>query len=295
MEIIEAPSNLGLRPPAPGREPGVRRMPDALRAAGLHARLAPAAVRRVEPPPYGFDLDPALGVRNAAAIADYSRRLADAVDEALAAGRLPLVLGGDCSVLLGGLLALGRRGRHALLFADGHTDFGTPATSRTGGAAGMDLAIACGRGLPLLTRLGGVRPLVEEADVVAFGFRDMPDPATHPWREVLGTRIERMDLARVRALGTDAAIRAALGYLAGRPTVGFWLHVDLDVVDSALLPAVDSPQPDGLSFEDLERLLRLARGASGFRGADITIFDPDLDPAGRLAARLAEVIAEGLG
>jgi arginase len=294
LELVEAPSNLGLRPPAPGRQPGVRRMPEALRAAGLHARLAPAALRRVEPPPYSFDLDPRLGVRNAGAIRDYSGRLADAIGAALDRAAFPLVLGGDCSILIGAMLALRRRGRFGLLFADGHTDFATPVTSRTGGAAGMDLAIVCGVGLPLLTEVGGAPPLVREEDVVAFAFRDAGDRATYPWREVFDTRITTIDLPRVRGLGIEAAVGSALAHLASRGVAGFWLHVDVDVLDSRLFPAVDSPQPGGLTLEELGVLLRLASGSPLCAGAEVAIYDPDLDPEGRHGRALADAVAAGL-
>jgi arginase len=294
LEIVEAPSNLGLRPPAPGRQPGVRRMPEALRAAGLHARLAPAAVCRVEPPPYSFDLDPRLGVRNARAIRDYSGRLADAIGAALDRAAFPLVLGGDCSILIGAMLALRRRGRFGLLFADGHTDFGTPATSGTGGAAGMDLAIVCGVGLPLLTEVGGTPPLVRDEDVVAFGFRDVDDRGSYPWREVFETRIAMVALARVREVGIEGAVGSALAHLAGRGVAGFWLHVDVDVLDSRLFPAVDSPQPDGLTLEELSVLVRLACGSPLCAGAEVAIYDPDLDPDGGHGRALADSIAAGL-
>jgi arginase len=294
LEIVEAPSNLGLAPPAPGREPGCRRMPEALRAAGLHARLAPRAVHRVEPPPYSAALDPAIGVRNAEAIRVYSLDLARALGGVLEHGALPLVLGGDCSVLLGAMLALTRRGRYGLLFADGHTDFGTPATSHTGGAAGMDLALVCGVGLPSLTGLGGRPPLVPEEDVVAFAFRDAPDRAVYPWRQVFDTAIEPIDLAEVRALGVEPTAVRALRRVARAGLAGFWLHVDVDVLDSSVLSAVDSPQPGGLTLAELADLLRLAGGHPACAGVELTIFDPDLDPDGSQAAALADAVVAGL-
>ena len=59
-------------------------------------------------------------------------------------GRFPLVLGGDCSLLLGPTLALRRCGRFGLVFLDGHEDLLTPETSQSKDVAGMDLALACG-------------------------------------------------------------------------------------------------------------------------------------------------------
>jgi arginase len=100
LAIIEAPSVLGLRPT------GVEELPDALLAAGLAGGLGAVRAGRVEPPPYDPERDPDTEVLNAGGIAAYSSALADTVGGVLDDGRFPVVLGGDCSVLLGNLLAL---------------------------------------------------------------------------------------------------------------------------------------------------------------------------------------------
>ena len=99
-------------------------------------------------------------------------QLADAVADVVERDEFPVLLGGDCSILLGSTLALRRRGRYGLLFIDGHADFYQPEANPNGEAASMDLAFATGRGPELLTNLEGLRPLVRDEDVVAFGFRD---------------------------------------------------------------------------------------------------------------------------
>jgi len=201
VTLLDAPSNLGLRPPAPGRAPGVVRMPEALRRAGLAARLGAAEGGRVAAPTYRPEIDARTGIRNAAAIRAYSVGLADRVKALLDRGAFPLVLGGDGSILLGTLLGLHRRGRHGLLFVDGHTDFLTPATSRTGGAAGMDLALATGRGPAELADLEGRRPLVRDEDVTVLGYRDVGGPAIYPARAIFATAMRRADLAGLRTRG----------------------------------------------------------------------------------------------
>src|SRR5512134_2274779 len=77
--IVEAPSNLGLMPPAPGREPGVRRMPEALARAGLPAELPAFWGGRVAPAPYSGRIDPETGIRNAPEVAAYAASLAHSV------------------------------------------------------------------------------------------------------------------------------------------------------------------------------------------------------------------------
>jgi hypothetical protein len=123
--VIEAPSVLGLFPH------GVELLPEALLDAGLAEALDARRAGRVEPPPYDPRRDPATGLLNPTALRDYAHQLADTTGEVLDGGEVPIVLGGDCSILLGNLLALRRRGRHGLLFLDGHADFYQPEAEPT--------------------------------------------------------------------------------------------------------------------------------------------------------------------
>jgi arginase len=297
IAVLDAPSVLGLRPPAPGRLPGSRRLPDALRGQGLVERLGAADAGRVEPPPYRPEIEPATGVRNGAAIAGYSVALADRIGELLGQGRFPLLLGGDCSILLGSMLALRRRGRYGLVSIDGGLDFrhagnADPAgpVGPLGSVAGEDLAVVTGRGAEQLTDLEGRRPLVRDGDVVAVGHRNLAGLED----EVLATPMALYDVAALRRHGPAAAAEAALAGLAGRGVEGFWIHLDSDVLDPAVMPAVDSPEPGGLAYDELVALLRVFTASTLAVGMQLTIFDPELDPDGHLAAELTEAVVAGL-
>ena len=147
------------------------------------------------------------------------------------------MLGGDCSILLGAMLALRRRGRYGLAHVDGHLDFRHPGWSGgIGAVAGEDLAGVTGRLEPSLSDIDGLGPYVADADAVHFGDRE-GDPGERA--AIAETAITVLDLAALRS----GAIVA--------PRVPYWVHVDADVLDSALVPAVDSPAPDGLTFEEL--------------------------------------------
>ncbi|WP_329335370.1 arginase family protein [Streptomyces sp. NBC_01352] len=286
VAVIEAPSVLGLRPT------GVEELPRALLGAGLAEGLGAVRAGRVEPPAYDARRDPDTGVLNPDGIAAYSLALADAVGGVLDHGRFPVVLGGDCSVLLGSLLALRRRGRHGLLFLDGHTDFYQPAAEPTGEVASMELALATGRGPDVLADLEGRGPLVRDADVVALGFRDAEESAA-AGMQPLPAGLHAMDLYEVRALGVDRAAGSAVDLLAAdRPggADGYWIHLDADVLDDAIMPAVDYRLPDGLAWQELETVLRTALSGPGAVGFDVTIFNPRLDPDGSIAARLTECL-----
>ncbi|MGW7054263.1 arginase family protein [Streptomyces sp. NPDC054887] len=285
--VVEAPSVLGLRPS------GVQDAPAALLGAGLRARIAAVWEGRVDPPAYDPVRDPRTGVLNAAGIARYSVELADRVGAVLGRGRFPVVLGGDCSILLGALLALRRRGRHGLLFVDGHTDFYQPSAEPAGEAASMELALATGRGPPPLTGLEGRRPLVRDEDVVALGFRDAAESA-EAGMQPLPPGLHAVALDGVRAVGAAVAARRAVGLLTAGGSDGYWVHLDVDVLDDAVMPAVDYRMPGGLTWAELETVLRKALAGPRARGLDVTVFNPRLDPDGSIAARLTECLGRGL-
>ena len=169
--VIEAPSTLGL---AAG---GVERLPQRLLELGLADRIGARRAGRLNIPSKDPTPDPDTLTLNAPAIAAWSPLLADAVEAVLDAGEFPVVLGGDCTIVLGSMLALRRRGRYGLLFIDGNADFFQPEAEPNGEGASMDLAFVTGHGPPLLTDLEGRRPLVRAEDSVAFAFRDHEDQA----------------------------------------------------------------------------------------------------------------------
>ena len=289
--VVDAPSNLGLSPPSPGAIPGCSRLAEVLREQGIVAGLSASDGGRVQPPPYTPDHD-ATGTRNGLAIAGYAVRLADRLGELLDAGGFPLLLGGDCSILLGPMLALRRRGRYGLAFIDGHLDFRHPGnSSRLSAVAGEDLAVVTGRGPRPLADLEGRRPLVADADVVALGDHD-PDRGWY--QEVTtATAITVIGAEQIRRRGAADAAADALAVFEGGVVDGFWIHLDVDVLDREVMPAVDSPDPDGLTGQQLITLLRALAACDLAVGAEVTIFDPDLDPDGHLAHQLTRMVVEG--
>jgi arginase len=286
--IIEASSIFGLFPK------GVETLPEALLKAGLVERLDARRAGRVEPPPYNPKPDPQTLILNPHAIADYSIQLANAVGAVIDRGEFPVVLGGDCSILLGNLLALKRRGRYGLLFLDGHADFYQPEAEPNGEAASMDLALATGRGPDVVTNLEGRRPLVRNEDVVVFGRRDAADAEEYGSQRIEDTTIEVIDLASVRSRGAEAAAVRAVERLAGPELGGFWIHLDADVLDDAIMPAVDYRMPDGLSWDELETMLGTAMASGRAVGLNLTIFNPRLDPNQSIARLLVKTLAAGL-
>ena len=286
--MIEAPSVLGLFPR------GVERLADVLLGEGFADALGARRAGRVTPPPYDPRRDPTTGLLNPTQLRDYAHELAAATGSVLGAGEVPIVLGGDCSILLGNLLALSRRGRHGLLFLDGHADFYQPEAEPNGEAASMDLALATGRGPDVVANLDGRGPLVRDEDVVVFGRRDAEEAEAAGSQRIEDTAIAVIGLDLVRRRGLERTARDAIDHLSRPELDGFWIHLDCDVLDDAVMPAVDYRLPGGLSWEELETVVHLAVATGAVSGVEITIFNPALDVDATIARSLVSYLTNAL-
>ncbi len=293
LGIIGVPTN------SSGTTEGVARAPQALRRAGLIDRLQRVSdvkdygdVAVLAPTP---ERSPASGIIAEESLLSMTQGVQQAVGLALTEGRFPLVLGGDCPILLGCLAAARiRLARAGLLFVDGHEDAYPPHQSPTGEAADMELGLALGfvpaPGLP--GDLARLLPLVGPHEVRMLGMRD----AALLQAEGVSSLAQEVELYDDQALQGETLVsitQAALMHLQAR-TNGWWLHVDLDVLSTEALSAVDYPQPGGLSWQQLETLTATAMAAEGLVGWDITIYNPDLDPDGSQAGRIVEYLVGAL-
>lgn len=259
--------------------------PAALRAADVVERLGARDAGEVDVRIGDPRRDAETGVIGAADVRRASGAIAARVRELLDAGECPVVLGGDCTLLLGVFQALPRGS--GLWFVDGHADFFDGESSPTGEAADMDLAILTGHGPPGL--LDGEGPLVEPAAVVLLGHRpdDLhPDVARENAR--LDPAISALTAPAIRERGAARVGEEAAAQLARHPA---WLHLDLDVLDEAALPAVSYPQPRGLDWDELVALARPLVAAPNLLGVSVADFNPDRDPEGAHAARIVDTLA----
>ena len=273
---------------------GVERLPEALLGNGLAEGIAARRGPRLATPEYDFERDPETKTLNARSIAAWSATLADAVGLSLDHGEFPVVLGGDCSILLGSALALRRRGRYGLLFIDGHADFYQPEVNPNGHAASMELAFATGYGPALLTDLEGRAPLVRAEDVCAFGFRDGEEQRRYG-SQPLPAQLRAFELSAVRRLGVEPAARTAVAHVAREELDGFFIHVDADVLDDAVMPAVDYRLPGGLQLRELRFVLAHALATGRAVGLEVAIYNPALDPSGSAGRMLTCLLFGALG
>ncbi|NMO55980.1 arginase [Actinoplanes sp. TBRC 11911] len=295
IAVLDAPSNLGLRPPTVTSVPGCAKAPGALRDQGLLTKLDARDAGCLTPPRYDpGDWRPGDGVAHARQIASYSKALADRIGAILDAGEFPVILGGDCSILLGSGLAMHRLGetvggRIGLVFVDGHSDFRHPGNaSYVGAAAGEDLALVTGRGQADLAAIESRRPYFRDVDVVVMGIR-----AQDEYRlDLQAAGIVTRPVPALRAEGAARSAQWAQDQLTD--CVGYWVHVDVDVLDPAVMPAVDAPSPGGIAFPELELLLAGLVESPHCLGVELTVFDPDYDDDGEYAAEITSAVVAGL-
>lgn len=292
--LVGAPCNLGIKPYESGGPRGLDRAPGVLRAAGV-AALADGDLGDLPCGPY-VDLREAAGrVRHQAEVESYVRALAERIQPVLQDGGFPLVLGGDCSVVLGGLLAMRRAGctRPGLVYLDAHADFAAPSESRTGSVASMCLSFAIGRGDHPLASLAEGPALVEPGAVALVGRRDLDEP----WygHEALAHSgiLDLLD-HEARTAGYAALAGPILDRVAGA-TDGFWIHLDADVLTPSEVAAVDSPIPGGPTTAELAALLSVLLRHPKAAGLELTIYDPELDERRDSARHLAALLDLAIG
>ncbi len=289
IALVGAPSSIGIRPyDDTGIPRGLDQAPAVLRAHGLKDRQDVEDYGDVIPPPYVDVVRTPGVVRNEQGLITYSHALADRIAAARSDGRFVLLLGGDCSIVLGALLGVTRSaGDVGLAYIDAHSDFNTPAQSTTGSAAGMCLAMAAGYGDTPLARLNPERPLVRGSDVALIGTRDDDDEYGQAALGPAGI-LDIDGTAVVRNPGRVAA--HALDRLADERLGGFWIHLDADFLDPSVMPAVDSPTPGGPDLETIRALLVPLVSHPRALGMHVSIYDPGLDPDRRAGAALASLL-----
>jgi len=289
--IIDAPSILGLR------NTGVQDLPEALKKAGLMDRLNATFAGRVQPSMhYDPTRDPITHLLNGTSIALFSKDLSKIVNIEIEKKNFPIVLGGDCSILIGVLLGLRRIGRYGLFFIDGHSDFYQPQASTTGEVADMELAFVSGRGPDILSNIDGLKPLMLDDDIVVFGYRDAEQSTSYGSHNVRDTSMQVLDLSDVRNLGINkAASLAVSNLLTSEDLSGFWIHLDADVLNDRIMPAVDYRLgTGGLEFSELSYILKILISSQKAIGMTITIYNPNLDSSGSIARNFVSCIVAGL-
>jgi arginase len=303
LAVLDAPRHLGKRP-KPGAPVDAHWLSYEQRQRDLVARLHARDAGLVEAPGCRCGEEPVAKHAGSRAhgrgdtrigFQSFTEALAKRTREIVGGREFPVVLGGDCSILLGNMLALRGLGRYGLVFVDGRDEFSyAPGQQRHCGyfaAAGLDLALATGNGPDSLSNLNGLRPYVDERNVVLFGM------VREPGEAMLGPDapdlpIQQFHIERIREVGARAAASEALRYLEAQKVDGFWIHVDGDVLDRVADPDGDEEdtEPGGLEFDELSDALRVFLSSQRAAGMEMTIYDPELDPEGVFGEQLVDSV-----
>jgi arginase len=300
VAVIGAPTDYGTN------RRGVDMGPSAIRYAGLADTLAAAGVEcldegdlaatRTEAAAADSDCEGFAGegcARFLPEIEDVCRRLADRVADARAAGRLPLVLGGDHSVAIGTLGGTGRDAEVGVLWFDAHGDYNTPATSPSGNVHGMSLAAALGRGAFGEAGLEWARtPGLDARNLAWIGLRDLDPEERTAIRESDATAFTMSD---VDERGITDVVEAALDVATAGGVEGIHLSFDLDFLDPNEAPGVGTPVRGGATYREAHAALELVADRDCLRSLEFVEVNPTLDERNRTAELTVELAVSALG
>lgn len=256
---------------------------------GLHTAIGAQAATRLSQPVYPKKYTYNDGTLFGDQVAAFSIELADAVEEVLSTSAFPLVLGGDCSVLLGNALALARKGNYGLVHMDAHPDYYHKGNRDTAVVAGMDLAVVTGKGTDILTNLENRKPYIQSCNALTFGYRES-DPEQSIIEEATTEGITCFSAEQALREGSAQTAEVLNDYIHQREVDGFWLHLDADVLDETVMPCVDCSESHGLHWNELADVLKVLLKSPQIVGMNVAILDPDLDPGLKVAATFNEML-----
>jgi arginase len=295
VTLIYVPLHLG------GSHRGVSMGPAAMRVAEVQERIQALGFqvsREIEiNVPYSVCWwDNQSPARCVPEILQVSEEVSSAVEGALAAGTIPITIGGDHSLAIGSIAGVANYYRKlkqtfGLIWFDAHGDVNTPDTTQSGNVHGMPFAVSLGQGDERLTQLLGFSPKVPAKRSALIGIRDLDLPE----REIINkTGITPFTIRDVDHLGLGRVTDLALGAV-GSDVSGVHLSFDLDVIDPDIAPGVSTPARGGLNYRECHLALSLLAESQLIRSIDIVELNPAFDIQNRTAELAVDLLLTCLG
>ena len=275
------------------RDSGLAKAVEVLRKSGIVARLQDRQVSfsdagDVTIPSIGADSGPP-NLTNFNHFLQGTGKIASAVRNLGAQGSV-FGLGGDCSICVGTLAGIqsGIGGSIGIVWIDAHGDFNTPKTTPSGFIGGMCLAMACGRGPHLEGIVRNDNPLVTEENVVHLANRAL-DPAEA--KAMSSSPMQVYSASTLREKGIAPIVSSVTSKLADR-CGGILCHLDIDAIDPKLMPAVNFPEPHGLTLDEAKTIVAAVQATSKLKLFELAGYNADLDVDGTCAKRLISLVSD---
>jgi arginase len=279
---------------------GVELGPAVMRMAGLKRRIADLGyevrdhgdipVEETEP------VEEADKLKHLREISHACQQLFSAVESALEAGELPVILGGDHSIAIGSISGVSSFCRQhdetlGLIWFDAHADMNTPETTPSGNIHGMPLAALLGYGDPGLTDIGGFTPKLKPEFCAHVGARDV-DAGERELVRRLGIRLFTM--REIDERGMSACMDEAIA-IASRGSAGYAVTFDVDALDPNDAPGSGTLVRGGMTYREAHLAMEKIAEAGGMISLEVVEINTALDINNRTGELGVELILSGLG
>ncbi len=293
VSLIGVPTDIG------AGSLGARMGPEALRVAGIGQALQRLGVDvrdcgNLAGPanPWQAAVD---GFRHLPEVVAWNRLLHDAMHAELAAGRLPIMLGGDHCLGIGSISAVARHCREQrkklrVLWFDAHADFNTATLTPSGNIHGMPVACLCGHGPQALVEIGGHVPALNPKDIRQIGIRSVDEGEK---RLVHDIGIEVFDMRYIDEMGMRHTMELALALVD--PNTHVHVSLDVDFLDPDIAPGVGTTVRGGPTYREAQLCMEMIADTGRLASLDIVELNPALDVRNQTAELAVDLIESLFG
>jgi arginase len=293
VALIGVPTDIG------AGHRGASMGPEALRVAGIGEALVQRGVRVVDrgnlSGPHNPWQAPVDGYRHLAQVVEWNRAVMDATAAELAAGRLPIMLGGDHCLAIGSIAAVAAHCREngrklRVLWLDAHADFNTSNETPSGNTHGMPVACLCGNGPRELVEIGGQSPVLRPDQIRQIGIRSV-DAGER--RLVHEAGLDIYDMRHIDEVGMKRAMEAALAGV----DADTHLHVsfDVDFLDPSIAPGVGTTVPGGPTYREAQLVMEMIADTGRLASLDIVEVNPAFDSRNATAVLAVDLVESLFG